>query len=700
MALEDFIRFAQAVPDPILILHPDGSVAGSNTAARALFGEATRALADLNPDGACLEMLRMMSRSGEPVAGGALLRTVTGETMPFRCDGALVRARTGDEPALVSVRFRPRETSSSRFVELNGKVDALDREIKTRRRAEALIRAQAKALEMTAGGAPLQAILETLILTIEADALRPVRGSILLFDPATRRLRHGAAPHLPKPYIDAIDGIEIGPAVGSCGTAAWRGTPVIVTDIERDPLWASFRETALAHGLRSCWSTPILSSSGTVLGTFAIYRGEPGPPADRELETVRTLSRIASLAIERDAIETQRAALRESERNALAAAETANRIKDEFLATVSHELRTPLMVIIGWATLLRDAPHDDATREGLAVIEASARTQAQIIEDLLDFSRLTADKLRIDPRAVDLGARVAEAVDAVRPAAEAAGVHLSLALEPLPRTILGDPERIRQVVWNLLTNAIKFAPGGRVTVSLHAKTDGATIVVSDDGEGIDPGFLPHLFDRFSQADSSPRRNHGGLGLGLSIVRRLVEMHGGRIDAASAGKRTGATFTVWLPYASEEPAALREAPEVLAERALRGVRLLMVEDDDASRDILCRMLERAGAVVTAASTAADALERYRLERPDVLVSDIAMPAMDGHQLIREVRAVAGARRVPAIALTSYARPADREDALASGFDAYVTKPVEYEHLVAAVRDALRAAEDPRADAATG
>ncbi|HSN68370.1 MAG TPA: ATP-binding protein, partial [Thermoanaerobaculia bacterium] len=453
-----------------------------------------------------------------------------------------------------------------------------------------------------------------------------------------------------------------------------------------DPLWDSFRAAALAHGLRSCWSTPILSPNGAVLGTFATYGGEPGAPSDREIETVTTLSRIAALAIERDAIENQRAELRDRERKALEAAETANRVKDDFLATVSHELRTPLTAIIGWASLLRNLPHEEATREGIAVIESSARTQAQIIEDLLDFSRLTADKLRIDLRAIDLSARVADAVDAVRPAAETAGVTLSLTLEPLPRTIVGDPERIRQVVWNLLTNAIKFAPGGHVEVSLHHQSDGATIVVADDGEGIDPDFLPLVFDRFSQADSSSRRNHGGLGLGLSIVRRLVEMHGGRIEAASAGKRMGATFTVWLPYAAEEPVSLPAVPVIAIQRALDGVRLLLIEDDDASRDVLRRMLERAGAIVSVSASAEEGLDRYRLELPDVLISDIAMPGMDGHQLIRALRST-GAPRTPAIALTSYARPSDREDALASGFDAYVAKPVEFEQLVAAVRDAI-------------
>ncbi|MCA1732627.1 MAG: response regulator, partial [Acidobacteria bacterium] len=432
---------------------------------------------------------------------------------------------------------------------------------------------------------------------------------------------------------------------------------------------------------------------GSVLGTFAIYRGEPGEADEREFQTVGMLKRIAALAIERDAIESQRAELQQRERDALGAAETANQIKDEFLATVSHELRTPLMAIVGWATLLREMPHDEETREGLAIIESSARAQAQIIDDLLDFSRITADKLRIDIRPVGLETMIREAVETVRPAAESAGVTLEVELEPLPKQILGDPDRVRQMIWNLLTNAIKFAAGGKVTLATSDEEGFATVAVSDTGEGIDPAFIPHVFDRFSQADPSRRRSHGGLGLGLSIVRRLVEMHHGSVEARSEGKGKGSTFVIRLPYAMDAVAGDETLTRHDAiDRGLSGARILLVEDDPPAREVLRRMLANAGATVSAASSAAEAIEIYRRDRPDVMVSDIAMPEMDGLQLARAIRADHPLPRVPMIALTSYAREADRDEALAAGFDYHIAKPVDYETLILAVRTAL-ASEAP-------
>jgi PAS domain S-box-containing protein len=383
----------------------------------------------------------------------------------------------------------------------------------------------------------------------------------------------------------------------------------------------------------------------------------------------------------------------QSERLARKEAEEANRAKDEFLAVISHELRTPLTPILTWSRLLRSGKLDNAaTERALEAIDRSTRSQAQLIEDLLDVSRITSGKLRLDVRPIELPPVVEAAVESVRPGAEAKGIRFEIVLDRNAGVVSGDPERLQQVVWNLLSNAVKFTPrGGRIQVRLQRVDSHVEIAVSDTGQGINPQFLPHVFERFRQADSSSTRAHGGLGLGLAIVRHLVELHGGRVRAESPGEGKGATFVVELPLAilhqpltpdRIHPGAGQGVPFV-SKPTLGGVRILLVDDEPDTVETLRVVLEQAGAEVRTATSAGDALATLEAWHADVLVCDIGMPEEDGYALIHKVRALAPERGgyIPAVALTAYARVEDRLKVLSSGFQMHVPKPVEPAELVA-------------------
>ena len=370
-------------------------------------------------------------------------------------------------------------------------------------------------------------------------------------------------------------------------------------------------------------------------------------------------------------------------------ADEANRVKDEFLATLSHELRTPLGAILGWTRLLRSRKLDEAaTSHALETIERNTKLQAQLVEDLLDVSRIITGKLRLQTRPVDLFTVIEGAVDTVRPAAEAKAIQLETTLDSPGGLISGDPDRLQQVVWNLLSNAIKFTPReGRVEIRLGRQGAQATVRVSDTGKGIPSEFLPHIFDRFRQADSTTTRAHGGLGLGLAIVRHLVELHGGTVEAASPGEGCGAVFTVVLPLAPAEAICLpvaREDRDVRGDTSLEGVHVLVVDDDVDARESLVMVLEECGAEVIAVSSAREALRVVGRTVPDVLVSDIAMPGVDGYGLLRRLRALHTERPVPALALTAYAGEVHRRRALAAGFEMHLAKPIDPSELTAAVR----------------
>ena len=388
----------------------------------------------------------------------------------------------------------------------------------------------------------------------------------------------------------------------------------------------------------------------------------------------------------------------DTERNRLLEeAREANRMKDEFLAMLSHELRTPLSAIVGWAHMLRTGGLDEPTvARAIETIDRNAKVQNQLIEDILDVSRIVAGKFHLDMRSVDLVRIVEAAIDTVSPLAASRGVQLrqDLSAEIGPCCpAIGDPDRLQQVVWNLLTNAIKFTPrGGVVTVEVRRQDDPAEfeIVVRDTGQGIAADFLPHIFERFRQAGTGARR-HGGLGLGLSIVRHIVEMHGGTVMATSAGEGQGSVFTLRLPVVEvgedgqRMPALSREEGGLDESPRLDGVRVLVVEDEADARHLLAAVLQKRGARVFMAASGAEALEMLERDRPDVLLSDIALQDQDGYDLIRKVRALSAERggRIPAAALTGYGRLEDRMRALSAGFQLHAAKPVEPAELIAVV-----------------
>ena len=398
----------------------------------------------------------------------------------------------------------------------------------------------------------------------------------------------------------------------------------------------------------------------------------------------------------REWAEQERARLLVLEQAARKQAEEANRTKDEFLATLSHELRTPLNAILGWVQVLRTGKLDAAAgARALETIERNARSQAQLIADLLDVSRIITGKLRLDFKPVELRRIIDSALETVRPAADAKGILLDISIGPLASPVLGDADRLQQVIWNLLSNAIKFTPrAGRVEVRLREEGGNAVIRVSDSGIGIRPDFLPYVFDRFRQAEGSITRTHGGLGLGLSIVRHLIELHGGTAEVESPGEGEGATFMVRLPLRAElaeddpldrtgigmTPPGLFSTPDLLA-----GVRVVVVEDEADTRELLSLSLQQCGAEVAAFGSVPEALASFDLAVPDVLLSDIGVPGEDGYSLIRKVRmrepALGG--KVPAAALTAYARAEDRLRALEAGYQTHLAKPVDPSELIATV-----------------
>jgi signal transduction histidine kinase len=383
----------------------------------------------------------------------------------------------------------------------------------------------------------------------------------------------------------------------------------------------------------------------------------------------------------------------EAERSARIEAQRAARMKDEFLATLSHELRTPLNAILGWTQLLRvpDARQKVDLQHALEVIERNARAQVQLVDDLLDLSRILAGQVRLDVQRVALTDVISAAVESAEPGAHAKGVRLEKVFDSRGSIVSGDPARLQQVVWNLLSNAVKFTPkGGRVQVLLERVNSHVEVSVSDTGIGISLTFLPHVFERFSQKDASAGRQHGGLGLGLAISKQIVELHGGSIEARSRGEGHGATFIVKLPLLVVQDEALnpeRAHPthptdaEHLILPELDGLHVLVVDDEPDARELVCRILQNQGARVTAAGSADEALRLLEPSKPDVLISDVGMPGMDGYQLIRRIRTTeARGQRLPALALTAFARAEDRKRAMMAGYQAHLAKPFDTAELV--------------------
>ena len=444
-----------------------------------------------------------------------------------------------------------------------------------------------------------------------------------------------------------------------------------------------------------CTAAPLLDDSAKILGCVVA------------LVDISDRKRIESA---RSTLLTAERAARASAETARGEAEASSRAKDEFLATVSHELRTPLNAMLGWSQLLtNNALSEDKLAHALEVIQRNVLAQSRLVEDLLDVSRIISGQMRLEVQPVDAVRVVGAAIESAKPAIEAKHITLEVALDPNAGQVLGDATRVQQVIWNLLSNATKFtSANGKIRVAVRRVDNSVEIAVNDTGQGILPEFLPFVFDRFRQADGSFARRHGGLGLGLAIARHLVELHGGTITVHSAGLGNGSTFTVRLPYVGTRttpvpfplglPLTDFQPPTVLSVPELRGVRVLVVDDDDDSRDLVVSILEKCDAITFPASSAEQALSIIVSERPDVLVSDIGMPGMDGYDLVRAVRALPDVRaqRVPALAVTAYARIEDKHRALAEGFQLHLSKPIEptsFARAVARLSRGLSATQGP-------
>jgi signal transduction histidine kinase len=563
-------------------------------------------------------------------------------------------------------------------------VDLFKKTEQVRRQAETLRRRAGQMQKLAAASVAINSALsiDKMLQTV-TDTARDVIGShqaiTLFIDPRPgqrQRKVHACASYSERYAEWRGQPLQLDTIADTAVFRSYTATRMSEAELLEHPDWDIVRKLRIPPIRGGMLAAPLTGRDGSRLGVIYLCDRGDGPfTADDEFIAVQ-LAQMASIAIE----------------NTLFAEEReANRIKDEFLSTLSHELRTPLNAILGWTQLLQMEKPTGEMAHGLEVIERNARAQTKLIEDLLDVSRISTGKLRLNTQVTEVATVVRAAADAVKPTADARGVELAVDVPRQSLRIVADPDRLQQVVWNLLANAVKFTPaGGRVSVDAEQVGAEVRIRVTDSGQGIAPEFLPFVFDRFRQADSTSTRSHGGLGIGLTIVRHIVELHGGGVRADSRGEGHGSTFTVTLPITAAQEARDLPAGSPRAGRGaapnengdLDGLRILVVDDAPDALEVLAVILRRGKADVTTAPSAQVGRRLLQELRPDLLISDIAMPDEDGYALIQSVRSLPPERggATPAIALTAYAREEDRAKALAAGYQAHMSKPVEPEELI--------------------
>jgi PAS domain S-box-containing protein len=622
------------------------------------------------------------------------------ETVRMRKDGSLLD---------VSLTVSPVKDSTGRIVG----VSKIARDITERKRAEEALRDEKRILELlnnTGASIASQLDLHGLVqsVTDSATALSGAQFGAFFYNTKDEKGDALMLYTLSGAPREAFDKFGYPRATELLGPIYKGEGPIRCHDVLADPRYG---KTSPHHGMpkghlavRSYLAVPVVSRSGEVIGGLFFGHAEPGVFTERNERILVGVAAQAAVAIDNARLydDVKRAAeerkqLLAAERAARAEAERVSLMKDEFLATLSHELRTPLNAILGWTQILRARRRDDKElHDGLAVVERNARVQTQLIEDLLDMSRIISGKLRLDVQRVDVEDTLRAAIASVRHSADAKELRLQVVLDSLAGPVRGDPNRLQQCFWNLLSNAIKFTPkGGWIQVSLQRVNSHLEVCVTDSGQGIRPEFLPHVFERFRQGDASTTRRHGGLGLGLSIVKSLVELHGGSIRAKSPGEGKGATFCIELPIMvvhshearspRDDARSMDSATAHVDHPSLEGITVLAIDDEADARDLLKRVLEDCGARVVLAASAAEGIEAVTRERPDMIVSDIGMPDEDGYEFIRRVRKLTpeDGGRTPAAALTAFARAEDRTRALRAGYQTHVAKPVEPTELTAVV-----------------
>jgi PAS domain S-box-containing protein len=683
---EQFRLFAQTATDAIFTIDVESRILFVNEAAEIIFGYSNAEMQGSSLTMLMPEYLRRLHQTGVDrylEMGQKHVSWESVEVPGLHKDGREIP---------LEISFGEFKRGGNRYF------TGICRDISERKRVQLRLTAQYSVTRILAE-AETVAEASAKIIQAVCDSLGWDVGEIWRVHPDENYLRCAEGWHGPfvtdEVFAELCSIHPLRPGVGMPGRVWSSGEPVWITDIAREE---NFPRARVAHhaGLRSAFAFPV-KLGADVIGVMEFFSREVRERDEEIIEMIATLGSQMGQFIERRNVERARAELLTRERASRAEAEEANRLKDEFLATLSHELRTPLTSILGWARLLQTDNFDAAsTTRALETIERNARAQNQLIDDLLDTSRIITGKLRLDVRSVDLADVITAATDSVRPAAEAKEIRLQTLLDPQAGPVSGDPNRLQQVVWNLVSNAIKFTPKkGRVQVRLERVNSHIEITVADTGMGIAPEFLPHVFDRFRQADQATTRTHGGLGLGLAIVRQLVELHGGTVSAHSDGIGQGATFTIYLPLlpvrqesASDLPRvhpAARSETALACPPELEGLRVLIVDDEADTRDLLLAVLTSCGAEVTPTASTAEALERIGREQFDVLVTDIGMPGEDGYSLIEKVRMLPAERggTLPAAALTAYARMEDRVRALRSGFQIHVPKPVDPTELITVV-----------------
>ena len=687
---ERFRLFAQTATDAIIAIDTESRILFANKAAEDIFGYR---IADM--EGTSLTMLmpdylRRLHSAGTNRYLRTGQRHVSWESVEvpgLHKDGREIP---------LDISFGEYNRGGKRYF------TGICRDISERKRAQLRLDAQYSVTRILAESDTVSEATPRIIQTV-CESLSWDVGGLWRVHPDENHLRCAESWHAPsltdEVYADMCSQHPLHAGVGLPGRVWSSGEALWISDVTLEENFPRERAAERA-GLRSAFAFPI-RLGGEIVGVMEFFSREVRERDENVIEMISTLGSQIGQFIERRHVEKERTELLTREREARTAAEEANRLKDEFLATLSHELRTPLTSILGWARLLRSGNlTPDAAERALEVIERNARSQNALIGDILDVSRIITGKLRLEVRPVELSPIIEAAADAVRPAADAKNVRLQVLLDPSAGQVSGDSDRLQQVVWNLLTNAVKFtSKGGRVQVRLECINSHVEIVISDTGQGIPPEFLPYVFDRFRQADQNSTRTHGGLGLGLSIVKQFVEMHGGTVGVDSAGEGQGTTFTVALPrlavrreqqttqrvHPTADTATLAALP-LDCPPSLEGLHVLVVDDEADTRDLLRAILERCGSRVSTAASAAEALTLLETSKPDVLLSDIGMPNEDGYTLIREVRAREALEKlnhIPAIALTAYARVEDRVRALKAGFQVHVPKPIEPVELTAVV-----------------
>lgn len=698
---ERYRELIENANDIVFELDLDGNVTSINSAVERLTGFSRGELLKMN-------MREFLSPASDASARQMTSRKLAGEERTnYEVD---VRAKNGS-----TVRLE----ISSRLAFKSGKpvgIQGVARDITARRAAEEALReADQRALS------EYERLLER--VSILAQALGTSRELVHIF----RALRDFAVVSAPcdglfvslyDPIRDVrtacygwgddqeIDTTQLPPmpvtATGPNSKAVRTGEVVVTNDYMNATRNSLGVIVGPENGLRpkSSLAAP-MAVMGRIVGTIEIQSYEATAYREEHVTAMRMAANLVAVAIEN-------VRLLHQESTARATAEESNRLKDEFLATVSHELRTPLTAILGWSRMLQSESLDDEMAvNAIETIRRNAKAQSQIIDDILDVSRIITGKLAMELDPLELAPVIEAAADVVRPTAEAKGIRIVTELPDRPMVVAGDSNRLQQIVWNLLSNAIKFTPsGGRVLLKVQELGSQVEIRVTDDGQGISQDFLPFVFDRFRQADSTTTRQHGGLGLGLAIARHLVEIHGGTIRATSDGKDKGSTFVVLLPRLgtssklADQPHYVEVQPSDLASEKLKGLHVLLVDDDYDTLQLMTAALSQGEAKITAVSSAEAALDAIRLTVPDVLVSDIAMPGEDGYQLLAKVRALnlTNGRFLPAVAITAYAREEDRLLALSSGFQAYLAKPIELSELITAVVNAAQCIEPTEIESA--